>query len=886
MKKILVVFCLLALIGELVGQTTVTGTVMDANTNEGIRATIVVGEKSIETAVSGDFTFNVGLKDSVLTISSKGYETSTRKVSKDPIEVYLVSSSMSMKAVQLTASIAGKNRKTPIVYTNVTGKDIRESLGSADLPTLFNNTPGVYSTQQGGGAGDARITIRGFNQRNIAVMVDGIPVNDMENGAVYWSNWFGLSQVTSFTQIQRGLGSSRLANPSVGGTINIVTRGFAERFAAGASMEYGDANYQQYSAFVNTGRLKGDWGAVFALTKRSSDGYVDGLYDNMYSIFTKVEKRFGKRANLSFTFIGAPQEHGQRSYKARLPLYSNQLAQETGLDTSINGMVVDQGRRYNQHMGQLDRTELKDGQRVSTGSAILNERRNKFFKPQAYLKFDFKPNARMFNSAVLYASIGQGGGVRSQGIRQDPNLYGQYIFQRAYNANRYGSVFAPNVDPAYHPSLRKSTAILAEDVNNHKWAGLLNTFNYKIDKYNTFTAGIDLRVYEGEHYRRVHDLLGGEYFRPDANDTMPGNTSRIYKEGDAFDWKNYGNVRWAGTFAEYEYAKNKVSTFINASLSYSSYKRTDYFRANPDGSPSVTDWVNIVGTTLKTGLGYNLTKAINIFGNLGYLNRPSRFSNVFDRSNSVVKQLENEIVLGSEMGLKYSSRRFSTELNGYYTNWNNRPLNSLPSYATDDGEVFSYNINGLRAVHLGGEFKAIYKMKNGLSIQTAIALGDWRWKSAANAAVFDDNGDSVATVRFDATDVHVGDAAQNQFVLNLKYAPKKFLKGLYVSFEAIYFAKHFADFEPTALKEGFERTESFQTPNYSMINTSAGYNFLVNKQRVKVFLNIRNLTDALFISDANHRLNRNDIAATFNPKNVEVFVSPGRRITGGISLTF
>jgi len=78
-------------------------------------------------------------------------------------------------------------------------------------------------------------------------------------------------------------------------------------------MEYGDANYQQYSAFVNTGRLKGDWGAVFALTKRSSDGYVDGLYDNMYSIFTKVEKRFGKRANLSFTFIGAPQEHGQRS---------------------------------------------------------------------------------------------------------------------------------------------------------------------------------------------------------------------------------------------------------------------------------------------------------------------------------------------------------------------------------------------------------------------------------------------------------------------------------------------------------------------------------------------------------------------------------------------
>ena len=102
-------------------------------------------------------------------------------------------------------------------------------MADQDLPMLLNSTPGVYATQQGGGDGDARINIRGFNQRNVAVMIDGIPVNDMENGWVYWSNWFGLSSVTSNTQVQRGLGASKIAIPSVGGTMNIITKGISNK---------------------------------------------------------------------------------------------------------------------------------------------------------------------------------------------------------------------------------------------------------------------------------------------------------------------------------------------------------------------------------------------------------------------------------------------------------------------------------------------------------------------------------------------------------------------------------------------------------------------------------------------------------------------------------
>ena len=126
-----------------------------------------------------------------------------------------------MSGLEVLASRA--DEKTPVAYTNVTKAEMEFRLGSQDIPMALNTTPSVYATQQGGGAGDARINVRGFNQRNIAVMINGVPQNDMENGWVYWSNWDGVGDATASIQMQRGLSAVNLAAPSVGGTMNIIT---------------------------------------------------------------------------------------------------------------------------------------------------------------------------------------------------------------------------------------------------------------------------------------------------------------------------------------------------------------------------------------------------------------------------------------------------------------------------------------------------------------------------------------------------------------------------------------------------------------------------------------------------------------------------------------
>lgn len=135
------------------------------------------------------------------------------------------SKSKDIEEVVLTgvADIA-KDRKTPVAVSTIKEAQIVERLGNQEFPEILNSTPSVYTTKGGGGFGDGRINLRGFANENIAVMVNGMPVNDMENGQVYWSNWAGMSDVTSAMQVQRGLGASKLAIASVGGTINILTR--------------------------------------------------------------------------------------------------------------------------------------------------------------------------------------------------------------------------------------------------------------------------------------------------------------------------------------------------------------------------------------------------------------------------------------------------------------------------------------------------------------------------------------------------------------------------------------------------------------------------------------------------------------------------------------
>ena len=187
----------------------VVGTVWDTNSKplEGANVVIVGTDLGATADDSGAFSMReipAGTYD--VTATFIGYSPMTLSVvvgeeGTSVLDFELEVGTVVLSDVEVLASRASET--TPVAFTNIDKVDMELRLGSQDLPMILNTTPSVYATQQGGGAGDARINIRGFNQRNIAVMINGVPQNDMENGWVYWSNWDGVGDTAASIQVQR-----------------------------------------------------------------------------------------------------------------------------------------------------------------------------------------------------------------------------------------------------------------------------------------------------------------------------------------------------------------------------------------------------------------------------------------------------------------------------------------------------------------------------------------------------------------------------------------------------------------------------------------------------------------------------------------------------------
>ena len=545
---------------QLYAEGFIKGVVKDNSTGETvIGASVIVSEsKGVTTDLDGKYSLAVDDGDYTVTISYVGFETQKYKVKITGNTVLLNASleTKTLREVVIQADVA-RTRETPVAFSTINPVKLQEELGSRDLPMILNSTPGVYATEQGGGSGDSRVTLRGFSQENLAVLVDGVPVNDMENARVFWSNWDGLSDITRSVQVQRGLGASKLAIASVGGTMNTITRGVDGKMQGSVKQEFGNNNYTKTALSFNSGLINNRYGFTMALTAKQGDGWVKGTWTQAYSYFIKFQVRAGKHL-ISVGANGAPQKHGQRSFKKLIAEYDKETAVKVNANTDSVYKTLSlkqRGLDWNDSYGSYYDSD--------NNKHNVSERINYFHKPLFSINDSWNINKRLYISSVAYLSIGKGGGTQSTGSTIFPTSNGELDFQSTYNGNAASTSGA-------------SSSIIASNVNNHFWYGLLSTANYQINDRLTAMVGIDLRNYTGYHYREVYDLLGGQYFIDGANLNQSDGESKKVK-GDKFSFDYEGHVQWAGAFGQVEYKMEKLSVFVTLSGSQSIYKRVDNF---------------------------------------------------------------------------------------------------------------------------------------------------------------------------------------------------------------------------------------------------------------------------------------------------------------------
>ncbi|MBL7936869.1 MAG: TonB-dependent receptor, partial [Bacteroidia bacterium] len=644
-------------------KTKVHGVVKDAITNEAvIGATVVYVEgKGVSTDIEGAFDLALDNGEYTLKVSYVGYKVIEKKIiaTGKTINLDFLMTTNELSEIEVVADIAIQ-RETPVAFSNVDSKKIQEELGSRDLPLILNSTPGVYATSVGGGDGDARVSIRGFNAQNVLVLLDGIPMNDMLNGRVYWSNWFGLDNLTRGVQVQRGLGASKLAIPAIGGTMNILTAGIDSKRSIVVKNEYGNNRNYRIGLSYSSGRLKNGWAFNFAGSYKRNDGWFDNMYSRMWFYYGKIEKKIGAHL-IGIQILGAPQTSAQRDFRVNysVPAYNRDFAYELGMDTVGKREF---GWRYNPSWNFLTRT-----QHGETAPQVFNSSINKFHKPVLSVKDFITVNEKLNISTILYASYGRGYGTQLDGGSAGNTLVyatGQQDIQGIYDKNTNAAI------STYTNGQLFSSTWLRENHNEHDWYGALITANYKVHPAVNLSGGLDGRLYKGYIYSTVGDLLGGEIMK-NFNSNDQNKAPYVKVVGDRYGQNNFERrVKWAGAFAQAEYKKNKWAGFVNVSYAVTMYKQIDYFKAKqlkkdgnvidvPYGSEIIyngvaydnnsseleynqTGWKQLEGYTAKAGANYNLTDHMNVFVNVGYLNRAPLIGFVYTNNNTEFKHVDNE----------------------------------------------------------------------------------------------------------------------------------------------------------------------------------------------------------------------------------------------------
>ncbi|MBL0107547.1 MAG: Plug domain-containing protein [Ignavibacteria bacterium] len=127
-------------------------------------------------------------------------------------------------------ALKGKERSTPVTFQDIKRSEIENKYWMQDLPMFLNGNTSINSySESGASLGYSYMSLRGFDQKRISILINGIPQNDPEDHQVYWVDVSDLTASAEEMQIQRGIGTALYGSSAIGGVINVRTIDYFKR---------------------------------------------------------------------------------------------------------------------------------------------------------------------------------------------------------------------------------------------------------------------------------------------------------------------------------------------------------------------------------------------------------------------------------------------------------------------------------------------------------------------------------------------------------------------------------------------------------------------------------------------------------------------------------
>ena len=881
MKKItyLIGFLLIATISF--AQQTIKGVVTDADTKQVLPDVIVRIEGSKASARTDEKGFFRLLKvpkgKKTLTFILKDHKSISQEVVSNEAIVRLGSIVMGKPDAIATENI-------PII-TLEDANTTDEATDDQNVSSQLGITRDLFVKYTRFPWGAARYRTRGYLNNYTESYFNGVPFNDLNDERAPFNEYSGLNDVTRLNQSYQGLASNTFAFGDLAGSSNIDTRASLQRKQTRISyMNTNRAYRHRIMGTYSTGLMSNGWAVSVSASHRwAQEGYIPGTFMDASAYFLSVDKVINDKATVNLTVFDSPTTQG-------------------GAGNTIAEMIELSGSNYYNHSWGYQ------------GGKKRNSSITKRQAPTAILRYDLKLNehATLITAASFQAENNSRSGIDWYNARDPrPDYYSTIPSgfddekQKAEGRALYMSGDAPRQidwDYMYQTNYNSKQTVngttgnrakyfLADNVTKSKEANIYSNYQNALSDNFQISGGLAYRYYQGEDFRRMNDLLGADYsvdvdrFAERANlgsafaqnDTRTPN--RILKVGDKFGYDYKTTVNNAYAWGQGNWSYNHFDFFLAGKGSTTSFFREGLTKNGrfPDNSLGKSDIKSFINYGVKGGITYKLDgrNYFNVYA--GYTTKAPNSRDAFlspRTRNSLVDSLRNEKILSGEAAYKYTSPKFSAQITGYYTLFQNK-VKAFSFYSDEDQSFVNYVAQGLDTRHAGIEavvdFKEVFPK---LDLYAAGTMSQSLYWSRPTATATPDNGVTSIQSNLDGQTIYikgyyVANTPQNAATVGLRYqAPHRWT----LNANANYFGQRWMDINFNRRtnyavgqqigtkevvydsKQWHDIIDQQKLPDVFTVNASASWNHrFKGKYFFTLTLSVDNVLDNQFISTASEQ---------------------------------
>ena len=659
----------------------------------------------------------------------------------------------------------------------------------------------------------ARFRIRGYDADLSGTYMNGIPMDNLDNGFTPFGLWGGLNDVMRNRDVSLGLRNNTFSFGDIGSTTSIDSRASKQRKTTSFSYAFSNRSYDhRWMLTHSTGISKKGWAFTFSGSRRWADeGYVPGTYYNGWSYFAGVDKRVGQKNLFSFVTFGAPTENGRQGAAV------TEMMELAGTHYYNPYWGYQNGKKRNANIGKTFQPVFifTHDYRINNNTSLITAAGYSFGKRSTsgidwYNAPDPRPDYYRY-LPIYQTDPYQKDQVTN--ILQNNEAARQLNWQNFYNVNRENTATINDANGIAGNNVtgHRSLYIVQERVTNTQKFNFNSVINTRISNHADFTGGVSYQWQRNNYYQKVNDLLGGEFYvdlnqfaeRDFPNDNNAAqndlnNPNRILKAGDKYGYNYDIDVSKAAAWWQTVFKYNRVDFFISTELSQNKFwrvgnVRNGLFPNDSYGKSSVNEFINY---SAKAGLTYKINGRNYVYANAAYITRPPYFENAYisARTRDVIQDgLKSETIETVEGGYILNAPKLKLRLSGYFSNFKDG-FNVLTFYHETYRNFVNYAVSNIDKIHFGGEFGFEAKVLKNVTVTGAAAVGRYYYNSRQNSEIILDNTAAVLDKQVVYSEnFRVPATPQEAYSLGITYRSPKFW---FVSLTGNYFDQMWLEFNP------------------------------------------------------------------------------------------